>query len=62
MLSHYGMPFLRLLDDVVLPKADAILAEASGVLWEFQLYVRRFRLVLEHEHTDEYWTYEEATH
>jgi len=47
MLTDLGLPFLRWLDDDVLPAADAVLAEASGLLWEFQLYVRRWRLLID---------------
>lgn len=40
MLTHYGLPFLAWLDEVLLP-------EAHNVLDEFREYVTRWRELLE---------------
>lgn len=45
MLTTYGLPWLRWLDEEVLP-------ETLWVLESFAMYVRAWRDVLEHEHPD----------
>lgn len=46
MLTDLGTRLLPWLDDVVLVRADDVLTVASDLVWEFHLYVRRWRLVL----------------